>query len=74
MSSDIINGSCLSYQFSNRSGGADDIVILSTLEDGLVLCLELSYDGHGTELVASLRGFAEGQRIGDDCKFRLRRY
>ena len=47
---------------------------LSTQEDSLVLCLKLDYDGHGTELVATLRGFVEGERIGDDCKFRLRRY
>ena len=57
-----------------RSGGADDIVTLSTQEDGLVLCLKLDYDGQGTKLVATLRGFGEGERIGDDCKFRLRRY
>ena len=59
---------------SSDRGGADDIVTLSTVEDGLVICLELAYDNHGTELVAALRGFGEGERIGDDCKFRLRRY
>ena len=58
----------------NRSGGADDIVTLSTQEGNLVLCLKLDYDGLGTEVVASLREFKEGERIGDICKFRLRKY